>query len=508
MNIKDLLFPMIVALGITMLVQRWFAPKQEAGQVSESGAFMAPEADQLATRPLKYEIDFLDGARPAPEQVREVVAEWGDVRLSTDGASVTRLRVNHGSGMTNLIPVPTEAQRESRCFLVALDAKTPYYYRFVGKEQGPDTTSLTFEAASDEVRITKTFIVHHAVYRIDLKLAVDQLKEGVNEARVLLSPPHVPGIETPNTLVIAGRDGTVERVTWDGAMERRGWLNPKLVGADHRYFVHALFGDADHFMRRAYTTSADDGIKSLVFEGPATKQGENEWTLSFYCGPKSTDALIATSPSLEPISDQTGLLAPFSAWMLRLLKWIESYTQNYGFAIILLSLLIKLFMLPLAIRSERGARRNAEMQKRMGWLKKQYKDDKDRLAQEQVALMKEYGAFGMLGSILPSLLSLPVFIILSRVLSNAVELYGAPMLWIPDLSAPDPYYILPLIAVAGMLMQPTVMDAKQRMTTTVVGLVFGVFVAKFPAGLVLYIVTHTVFGVLQTLVLRALRLVR
>jgi len=118
--------------------------------------------------------------------------------------------------------------------------------------------------------------------------------------------------------------------------------------------------------------------------------------------------------------------------------------HNYGIAIILVTLLIKLLMAPFTFRSEQGMKERAEFQRKMKYLQEKFKHDKQALASAQAELLRKNGLSG-LGSCLPNLLQLPFFIVLGSVISNSIELYKAPFLWINDLSAPDPYYILPLV---------------------------------------------------------------
>jgi YidC/Oxa1 family membrane protein insertase len=113
-----------------------------------------------------------------------------------------------------------------------------------------------------------------------------------------------------------------------------------------------------------------------------------------------------------------------------------------------------------------------------------------------------------LAGCLPLLLQIPMFIALSSILRSSIELHKAPMLWIPDLSATDPYYILPIFIVLSMILQASGADAQQRMTGFATALVFGAVSASFSAGLSLYIFVNTALSVLQGYIVRVFKLVK
>jgi YidC/Oxa1 family membrane protein insertase len=142
------------------------------------------------------------------------------------------------------------------------------------------------------------------------------------------------------------------------------------------------------------------------------------------------------------------------------------------------------------------------------YLQQKYKDQPETLALERAELIKKHGMPGLSGC-LPLLLQLPIFIALSRVLSSAIELYNAPFIgWIHDLSAKDPYYILPLITALSMVIQSMLMpsnDPKQRISTLIMALVIGAVTANLAAGLSLYICMFTILGVVQTQLLKAFK---
>jgi YidC/Oxa1 family membrane protein insertase len=223
------------------------------------------------------------------------------------------------------------------------------------------------------------------------------------------------------------------------------------------------------------------------------------WNLSFFVGPKDEKAMAPVDPRLEQLLDYSGILAPLARVLLWVLNYLYEFLHNYGWAIVVMTILINLLLLPLNLKSAQGMKKYTEFQKKLEYIKKKYKDDPDTLSREQAALITKHGMPG-LGGCLPKLLQLPIFFALSRVLSNSIQLYQAPFLWIKDLSSKDPYYILPIAIVISMIIQSTATDPKQRFTMMAVALVFGAVAANFSAGLCLYILVGIILMNIQTYV--------
>jgi YidC/Oxa1 family membrane protein insertase len=277
-----------------------------------------------------------------------------------------------------------------------------------------------------------------------------------------------------------------------------------LFGAENKYFVHALVDDANQFVQRAYYHTAERKLFAIV-EGPSI-QDITTWQVGFYVGPNEEGFMTAVDPRLEQTLDYSGWLAPIAKAALAVLKWLYSYLHNYGLAIIVLTILMKLVLLPFTWHAERGNKQRQEFQKKLNYLQQKYKHDKELLARERADLIRKHGMPGLSGC-LPLLLQIPVFFALNKVLSSALELYQAPfMLWIHDLSARDPYYVLPLLIVLTMLLQAFSVDSQQRFAVMAMALVFGAVATNFAAGLSLYIFVSTLLSVIQTMAQRQFKL--
>lgn len=230
--------------------------------------------------------------------------------------------------------------------------------------------------------------------------------------------------------------------------------------------------------------------------------GKSELTLKqiFYAGPKSINDLGAISEELTNIIN-FGWLGFIAKPLLFTMKWFYSQVSNWGVAIILLTLLVRLFVLPFNIMSMKSMKAMQKIQPEMTAIREKYKEDPMRMNQEIMALMKNNKA-NPFGGCLPMLLQIPIFFALYRVIGSSIELYQSPfMFWITDLSAHDKFYVLPVLMGGTMFLQqkmtPSNMDPTQAKILLYMPLVMSVFMLNLPSGLTLYMFVSGLFGITQ-----------
>jgi YidC/Oxa1 family membrane protein insertase len=193
----------------------------------------------------------------------------------------------------------------------------------------------------------------------------------------------------------------------------------------------------------------------------------------------------------------------FCVPLLWLLNFFGTHVpgQNYGVAIILLTVLVKAAFYPLAQKSMRSMKQMQALQPQLNALKAKYRSDAQRFQREQMELFRKHRVNPM-GGCLPMVVQIPIFYALYLTLQYSVELQGAPfVLWIHDLSRKDPYYVLPILMGVSMLVQqkmtPTVGDPRQAQIMLVMPVVFTFMFLEFPTGLVLYWLVNNVLSILQ-----------
>ena len=228
--------------------------------------------------------------------------------------------------------------------------------------------------------------------------------------------------------------------------------------------------------------------------------GSQSFGAQLYAGPQITSILKTVSPKFELTKDY-GRVHIFAAPLFALLNWLHSLIHNWGWAIIVLTIIVKAILYPLNNKAYRSMAKMRTVAPKMEALKKQYGDDKMGLQQAMMKLYRDE-KINPLGGCLPMLVQMPIFIGLYWMIFLSVELRQAPWLgWITDLSRPDPFFILPILMAATMWFQTTLnpppSDPTQAQMMKIMPLMFSVMFFFFPAGLVLYYVVNNLLTIAQ-----------
>ncbi|MHB1214157.1 MAG: membrane protein insertase YidC [Thiobacillus sp.] len=276
-----------------------------------------------------------------------------------------------------------------------------------------------------------------------------------------------------------------------------GW-----VGMVQHHFVAAWLPEGN-VKREYYTRALGDDLYSagvILAEGTLAPGQQKTFTVPLYAGPQLQKTLEKTAPGLDLVRDY-GWLTPLAYPIYWSLEKIERLVGNWGWAIIILTLLLKLALFPLSAAGYKSMAKMKKLTPRLQKLKETYGDDRAKLHQSMAEMYKTE-KINPLGGCLPILIQIPVFIALYWVLLAAVEMRGAPWLgWITDLTAPDPFYILPIImgitSILQVKLNPQPMDPMQAKIMMIMPVAFTVMFVFFPAGLVLYWVVNNILSIAQ-----------
>jgi YidC/Oxa1 family membrane protein insertase len=300
-------------------------------------------------------------------------------------------------------------------------------------------------------------------------------------------------------------DGKVQKNLPDAEEERRGEV--RWVALQDKYFLSVLIP-----AQASAAVIKKEGEK-LVSAGIRIAQPTSGSGIvtQLYAGPKEYDTLKALNVGLEDTIDFGWFI--YGSWsfvkavakpLFYVLRFLYDYTHNYGVTIILLTVGIKLLFVPLQFKSYKSMKQMQVIQPKVAALQAKYKDDRDRLNKELIKLYRDHKV-NPVGGCLPMLLQMPVFVALFNILYMTIDLRQAPfILWITDLSAQDPYYVLPLIMGVTMVIQqkitPTTMDPTQAKIMLLLPVFMTFLFITFPAGLVLYWLTNNVLTIAQQLI--------
>ena len=381
------------------------------------------------------------------------------------------------------------------------------------KRVGP-SDRLIFEAhRPDGAKITKEFINAEDATLPRLKLTIENpTKKALDGGAWTLSlGPTLGTIATEEkdnakvsrTLALEpaekGLNGKVEVFKKPAEIS----TNYRWMGVDNRYFLAAVLPAAGDFEK---ASALDNHLLVLAAKDEKLAPGAaRTWDIPFYIGAKGHTWLSHYKVGLERSID-FGFFAQLGRVVLRILYWLHGVTGNWGWSIILLTVGIQVLMFPLTFKSLKSMSAMRRLQPEIAKLQQRYSKDPTKLNTEMMALYKKHGA-NPLGGCLPMLVQLPIFYALFTALRNAWELHGSSWIfWIHDLSAKDPYYVLPLVMGALMFVQnklnPAAADPTQQQMMMFMPIIFTVMFMNFPSGLVLYWLTNSLVSTLQQLALR------
>jgi len=297
------------------------------------------------------------------------------------------------------------------------------------------------------------------------------------------------------SMIYAGDDLTT--IFADGDVEGRTTFNDVHLASAFDQYYATIFYDFAPDVNVIVERDRDDN--PIVY-----LDGTQAMSLHGYIGPKDHKVLHAINPVLTNAIEY-GWFTFASRPLFSLLSWLHGFFGNWGWAIIALTLIIRLFLYPLTYRGMMSMQKIKDLAPRIKEIREKHKSDPQRMNAATMEMYKKHGA-NPLGGCLPLLLQIPVFFAIYRVLLNAVELQGAPwLLWVNDLSRMDPYYVLPVLMGISMFYQqkmtPTnFTDPMQEKIFKYLPVVFTFFFVTFPSGLVLYWFVNNLFSIAQQFV--------
>jgi YidC/Oxa1 family membrane protein insertase len=289
-------------------------------------------------------------------------------------------------------------------------------------------------------------------------------------------------------------------------MEVSKTLGPEVSWAafESKYFIAALIPRQPSLTSLVLVKDTTSNLISVSLEGPnnIVPTGQSSvFSYSLYLGPKEYQTLKAEGVGLENAIDFGSWIKWLAMPLLIALNFLYKFVHNYGIAIIILTIVIKIIFWPLGNKSYKSMKDMKNLQPLMNELKTKYKDDKQRLNQEVMQLYKTHKV-NPLGGCLPMILQIPVFFGLYKALLYSIELRHQPFVWwIQDLSEKDPYYITPIIMGATMFWQqkmtPAVGDPMQQKMMLIMPVIFTFMFLNFPSGLVIYWLFNNILSIGQ-----------
>lgn len=533
MDSKRLILYFALAFVVFSLWTSWLKdyPAAPAAQPTTESAATTPSAPAPVTTAAVVPIAPAQAAPEAP-------ASAPSSRLVEVNTDVLNVKIDTLGGNIVSVSLPQYPDKvKSKDPVVILNENPDTYYvaqTGITGPQGPDTaqgqvqykadqTSYTLQPGQNELAVnltyknpqgltvTKVFRFQRDDYAIHVDYNVEnhsdtawsgniysQIRRKAEPKRAMFQ------FSTYNGAAISSPENPYQKISYSKMNDenlnqsiRGGWL-----AMQQRYFLSAWAPNQQQ--TNQYYTSVDaNKIYTIGYIGPTiTVPAAQKFntTTTLYVGPELEDRLKTVAPHLDLTID-FGWLWWLSIPILWVMEKIHKVVGNWGWSIVLVTLLIKLLFYKFSEMSYRSMAKMRQLQPKIAQLKEKYGDDRQKMSQATMELYRKEKV-NPLGGCLPILVQIPVFIALYYVLIEAVQLRQAPwILWINDLSARDPYFILPVLMGISMFFQqrlnPAPPDPVQARVMQLMPVMFTIFFATFPSGLVLYWLTNNVLSILQ-----------
>ena len=534
MDNQRLILFILFTFSVFFLMDAWQKEKQPP-TASVPAASGAPSAGPAAT-PIPSPTQPLTAIPAASPSAASGVLQKGDtVRVETD---VFAAEIDTAGGdLRRLELLAHRDTLDKKNNLVLLQQQPDHTYiaqsglignnlpnhrtRYITSERdvklaaGADRVSVRLGATPvDGVKVTKVYTFHRGSYVIDVGYEVEN--KGAAAVRPdayfqLVRDNKSPAgdsamLPTYTGMAVYTDKEKFQKVAFSdvdkGKISYPKKSNDGWIAFLQHYFLSAWL-PANDAPREFYTQRLDNGLYAagVILSLGSIEPGANRaLTVPLYAGPQEQDELAKLAPGLDLTIDY-GWLTVIAKPLFWFLQWLYHWVGNWGVAIIILTVTIKALFYPLSATSYRSMARMRILAPRMQKVKDQYGDDRQRMNQAMMELYKTE-KINPLGGCLPIVVQIPVFIALYWVLLASVELRHAPfMLWIDDLSAADPYFVLPVLMGATMIFQtylnPAPPDPVQAKIMKIMPIAFSIMFFFFPAGLVLYWLINNILSIAQ-----------
>ncbi len=553
---KRTILAIVLSLAVLLIYQLFFikppaqkqaTPAQESKQINKDIAVETPVTAAMATSPKPVVQRTATKKEAAPKDIKVETDNYTAI-FSTKGAALKSFKLKKyqqecSKCVSDIYPAiksfitgtkqPPKVKSNEPIELVATNESSPYPLAITFPESASEITtdsvydvdvtnldmknskeknSLIFSRTSDGFKVEKIFTFNPDNYSIELDVKVSNLTNSP-----ITKIPHLNWYEYANPKKEKDKYSNEGPVAYVSKSVKRKKvsdistyvsLGPDVSwgGFERKYFM-AVAIPQDPSLTTINMSKDQNNVVSVEIRGAKSiippKQSDS-LKYSLFIGPKDYTLLKKLGISLEEAIEFDSFI-PGLKWLsiglLIFIKFLYQFVGNYGIAIVILTILIKLVFWPLGTISYKSMKEMQKLQPKLMELKEKYKNDQAKIGQETMALYRAHKVNPLSGC-LPMLIQIPVFIGLYNTLLYAIELRHSPLFWwIQDLSAKDPYYIIPIVMGATQFIQqkmtPTTGDPMMAKMMLAMPIVFTFIFLNFPAGLVIYWLINNVLSIGQ-----------
>jgi len=514
-----LVLSLFIIFAYPFFMERMVGPLQQTTEVKQ----VPPEAKQEGTnttapqvaapvetpvsqeKNAKEKVIESDLYRVVLSNVGGTVKEWQLKKYTKkiEGGGTAPIELVPKDGKTLPFTIFTQEEPNGSKQLYSLDEKTVR----LSSEKPEEVVSMT-SVGPDGRKMTKELTFHNDRYLVEIRITTEGYSQGYE-----ISLGTNFGIENWGQQ-FGGSIGAISLVNGELLREQESKIKGTVThegaiswsGLQDKYFISVLI--PKEAAQSGPVSVQKEGEKQIRVDMKVPADQAKQRTFALYSGPKEYDRLVQVGADLQDSIDFGWFI--MGSWLpvrivakpiYFLLRFVYQFSHNYGVAIILVTVLVKVLFFPITRKSLASMKEMAVIQPKVAAIRKKYAGDRDKMNRELMSLYKEHQV-NPFGGCLPMLVQIPVFVALFNILYTTIDLRQAPFIfWIHDLSDKDPYYILPVIMGISMffqqLTQPTSMDPTQAKVMLFLPIVYTFFFFNFPSGLVLYWLVNNLLSIGQ-----------
>lgn len=514
----------LIAVGLTIIVWvGWSKYMQEkypnAGQAVVQDSIDKANAEKVAVNEEATKKVLTDDSKVSDISIKPIQKDTKknySPSISFDFDNFSFDVVPEGMGLTN-IKLKKYTDRDEKN--ISISSTSAAYPNFATKFKGAKEPVYFNLKKISETEVVGTYQENGVT--VEKKFSIDPVKYSIASSVKMKAASTLPNIQTvisekadlpaetsllnpsveKQEFIVRHKEGTEREIFNNEEPYIGDFKTTYLASITNHYFASAVIDKSSAIpnFESNYDKAKETALAYLTYPSFA---GTNELDLNYemFFGPKDLDVLQSVDAGLSEIVD-FGWFSFLAEPLLGLMKWFYSILGNWGYAIIALTILVRLLVMPFNIMSYSSMKKMQEIQPALKSIREKHKDDQVRMNQEVMAVMSQ-NKVNPMGGCLPMLLQFPIFIALYRVLSASIDLYKAPFaFWITDLSLKDPFYVLPILMGVSMFIQqkitPNTMDPQQQKIMMIMPVMFSFLMVSLPSGLTLYIFVSTLFGIIQ-----------
>lgn len=519
---KRVLIAVVLSIAVMYGYSILFPPPKQLPVEKVQNSALSLQAESTPVKNLP-----LTGQVPSPVAVTTVIGAK-DVTVENDvfraefssmGGALKKLTLKHYKDKAGAAGKDITLIKESNQGLFTFSseypgfASSPVQYSLSSSSislTGSEKKSIDFSSVTpDGIQLIKRFTFSGSSYGITLDNIIQNRSASVRDGSLLtllrnhsVKPTEEAGrYEVFGPTILSESGVTFDSIADVAKAEKIYSKSVKWTGFGDKYFLDAVMSK-DNSINSVSMKDLNGVLEQRISSAKISLNPGTESVISYnlYVGPKDLGILKAQGEDLERAID-LGWFAIIAKPLLHTINLFYGYLHNYGLAIILITVILKILFFPLTNKSYKSMKEMQKLQPKMQVLKEKFKDDKDGLNRSVMELYKTHKV-NPLGGCLPMIVQIPVFFGLYKALMFSVELRHAPFyFWLQDLSAKDPYYITPIIMGASMFIQqkmtPTNMDPMQAKMMLALPVVFTAMFLNFPSGLVLYWLVNNILTIAQ-----------